>query len=71
MTADEVALMDAKAGGPDGANGETNGKVEGVTSGSSKRKAGDAGVGKEETPTKKIKSDEEDDDDEDDGDDDG
>ena len=71
MPADEVASMEAKAAGKDGANGETNGKPEGVTNGSSKRKAGEAGVGKEETPTKKIKSDEEDDDDEDDGDDDG
>jgi len=69
LTADEVASMEAKAGGPDGANGETTDKVE-LTNGSGKRKAGEAGVGKEETPTKKIKSDEEDDD-EDDGDDDG
>jgi hypothetical protein len=71
LTADEVASMEAKAAGKEGANGETNSKVEGVTNGSSKRKAGEAGVGKEETPTKKIKSDEEDDEDEDDGDDDG
>lgn len=62
--------MEAKAADPNGANEETNGKAENLTNGSGKRKAGEAGVGKEETPTKKIKSDEEDDD-EDDGDDDG
>jgi hypothetical protein len=63
--------MEAKANGQEGVNGETNGKLEAVTNGSAKRKAGAAGMNKEETPTKKIKSDEEDEEDEDDGDDDG
>lgn len=60
--------MEAKANGQD--NGAANGDSKAMN-GSGKRKAGDAGVGKEDTPTKKIKSDEEEDDDEDDGDDDG
>lgn len=72
LTADEVSAMEAKESGRNGANGVANGKTEGMTNGSGKRKADEAGVGKEETPTKKVKSDEEEDDeDEDDGDDDG
>ncbi len=63
--------MEAKANGQEVPNGETNGKLEGVTNGSAKRKAGAGGMGKEETPTKKIKSDEEDEEDDDEGDDDG
>ena len=71
LTAEEVSAMEAKGNGLEVANGETNGKLEGVPNGSAKRKAGAAGMGKEETPTKKLKSDEEDEEDEDDGDDDG
>ena len=71
LTAEEVSAMEAKENGTDVADGVTNGKAEGPANGSAKRKAGEAGVGKEETPTKKIKSDEEDDEDDDDGDEDG
>lgn len=71
LTAEEVSAMEAKENGKGGANGEPNGKPDGIQNGSAKRKAGEAGMGKEETPTKKVKSDEEDDEEDDDGDEDG
>ena len=62
--------MEARGGEP---NGNSNGESHGITNGggSAKRKAGDMSGVKNETPTKRIKSDEEEDDDEDDQDEDG
>lgn len=62
--------MEARSGET---NGNGNGDVHGITNGSGqKRKAGDMGGGvKNETPSKKIKSDEEEDEDEDEQDEDG
>ena len=70
LTAEEVSQMEAKENGTDIGNGESHGLTMPIPNGSGKRKAGVAGMGKEETPTKKLKSDSEDAED-DEGDDDG
>ena len=64
LTADEVAQMELKDGTGDGSNTANGEHTVAKMNGSTKRKAGAMGA-KEETPTKKIKSDEEDDDDDD------
>ena len=61
--------MEAKAGGGDVTNGDA---MIPATNGSGKRKAGGmSGAAKEETPTKRIKSDEDEDEDDDEVDEDG
>lgn len=71
LTAEEVAAMEAKAGGDLSNFSET--MENGTTNGSSKRKASSmSGSGKKnDTPTKKSKTDEDEDEDEDDADEDG
>ena len=64
LTAEEVSQMEQRAGG----GGEMNGNGDhSMMNGSGKRKAGNMSGGmKDETPTKRIKSDEEEDEDDDD-----
>lgn len=67
LTAEEVSQMEARGGGAE----ETNGNAATTTNGSGKRKRDGNGDVKDDTPTKKIKSDEEDEEDEDEQDEEG